>query len=123
MQTQTESAKRVLDLAVDALEELKAIDVKVLDVSELTPVTDYMVVASGGSDRQVRALADNLLKRAKASGIQPLGIEGDRSAEWVLVDLCDVVVHVMNPATRETYQLEKLWSLPPSANEAAPAHC
>ncbi len=121
MQAESVRAKQVLDVAVEALDELKAIDLKVLDVSALTPVTDFMVVASGGSDRQVRALADNLLKRAKESGIKPLGIEGERSAEWVLVDLVDVVVHVMNPTARETYQLEKLWSLPAGKAEATPA--
>ena len=106
------SPEAVLELAVDALEELKAIDLKVLDVRELTSVTDYMVVASGNSDRQVKALAENVVQRAKDSGQRPLGIEGDTASEWVLVDLFDVVVHVMNPTMRETYQLEKLWSPP-----------
>jgi ribosome-associated protein len=123
MQAETVRIKQILDVAVDALDELKAIDMKVLDVSALTTVTDYMVVASGGSARQLRSLADNLLKRAKESGITPLGIEGERSAEWVLVDLCDVVVHLMSPATREIYQLEKLWSVPVNPSEVAPAHC
>ena len=123
MQAASDQAKQVLNVAVDALDELKAIDLKVLDVSEMTTVTDYMVVASGGSDRQVRALADNLIKRAKETGIKPLGIEGERSGEWVLVDLSDVVVHVMNPSARETYQLEKLWSVPAEPGEAQPAHC
>ena len=123
MQAETKRAKQVLDVAVDALEELKANDLKVLDVSGMTAVTDYMVVASGGSARQLRSLADNLTKRAKESGIQPLGIEGERSAEWVLVDLCDVVVHLMSPTTRDIYQLEKLWSVPVTETEATPAHC
>ena len=112
MVAQNSSAEAVLDLAVDALDELKAIDLKVLDVRELTSVTDYMVIASGNSDRQVKALADNLVQKAKDGGHRPLGIEGDQAAEWVLVDLVDVVVHVMSPNTRETYQLEKLWSQP-----------
>ena len=112
MVAENSSAEAVLDLAVDALDELKAIDLKVLDVRELTSVTDYMVIASGNSDRQVKALADNLVQKAKDVGHRPLGIEGDQAAEWVLVDLVDVVVHVMSPNTRETYQLEKLWSQP-----------
>ena len=112
MVAENSSAEAVLDLAVDALDELKAIDLKVLDVRELTSVTDYMVIASGNSDRQVKALADNLVQKAKNGGHRPLGIEGDQAAEWVLVDLVDVVVHVMSPNTRETYQLEKLWSQP-----------
>jgi len=112
MVAENSSAEAVLDLAVDALDELKAIDLKVLDVRELTSVTDYMVIASGNSDRQVKALADNLVQKAKDGGHRPLGIEGDQAAEWVLVDLVDVVVHVMSPNTRETYQLEKLWSQP-----------
>jgi len=112
MVAENSSAEAVLHLAVDALDELKAIDLKVLDVRELTSVTDYMVIASGNSDRQVKALADNLVQKAKDGGHRPLGIEGDQAAEWVLVDLVDVVVHVMSPNTRETYQLEKLWSQP-----------
>ena len=112
MVAENSSAEAVLDLAVDALDELKAIDLKVLDERELTSVTDYMVIASGNSDRQVKALADNLVQKAKDGGHRPLGIEGDQAAEWVLVDLVDVVVHVMSPNTRETYQLEKLWSQP-----------
>ncbi len=117
MVAENSSAEAVLDLAVDALDELKAIDLKVLDVRELTSVTDYMVIASGNSDRQVKALADNLVQKAKDVGHRPLGIEGDQAAEWVLVDLVDVVVHVMSPNTRETYQLEKLWSQPAAGAE------
>ena len=117
MVAENSSAEAVLDLAVDALDELKAIDLKVLDVRELTSVTDYMVIASGNSDRQVKALADNLVQKAKDGGQRPLGIEGDQAAEWVLVDLVDVVVHVMSPNTRETYQLEKLWSQPAAEAE------
>ena len=117
MVAENSSAEAVLDLAVDALDELKAIDLKVLDVRELTSVTDYMVIASGNSDRQVKALADNLVQKAKDGGHRPLGIEGDQAAEWVLFDLVDVVVHVMSPNTRETYQLEKLWSQPAAEAE------
>ena len=97
-------------LVVDAIEELKGQDVVELDVRRLTDVTDRMVIASGRSDRQVKAIAENVLAKAKAAGVRPLGVEGLERGEWVLVDLCDVVVHIMQPDTREYYQLEKLWT-------------
>lgn len=100
----------LLRQVVAALEELKAVEITVLDVGSLTTVTDFMVVASGQSTRQVKALADNLTRRVKEHGQRPMGIEGEQAAEWVLVDLCDVVVHLMLPQVREFYQLEKLWS-------------
>ena len=97
-------------LAVDAIEELKGQDVVELDVRKLTDVTDYLVIASGRSDRQVKAIAEHVVEKAKAAGVRPMGVEGLDRSEWVLVDLCDVVVHVMQPETRDYYQLEKLWS-------------
>jgi ribosome-associated protein len=103
------------DVVVDALEELKAIDVRALDVRGLTDITDTMVVASGTSDRHVRSIADRVLQRCKEAGYKAYGIEGERDAEWLLVDLHDVVLHVMLPRVREFYALEKLWS----ASEAA----
>jgi ribosome-associated protein len=102
---------RLLKLVVEALEELKANDIEVLDVRELTDVADYMVVASGRSARQVCALADNVVQRAKEAGFRPIGVEGKDGGEWVLVDLCDVIAHVMQPRIREFYQLERLWSV------------
>jgi ribosome-associated protein len=96
-------------LVTDALEDRKAQAITVLDVHELTDVTDMMVVACGRSTRQVRATAEHVIERSKKAGCRPLGVEGLRDGEWVLVDLCDVVLHVMTPETRETYQLEKLW--------------
>ena len=92
-----------------ALEELKAKDVVRIDVHELTSVTDYMIIASGNSNRQVSALADNVIEKAKAAGARPLGVEGKDSGEWVLVDLGYIVVHIMQPATRQFYDLERLW--------------
>lgn len=103
----TEGLKRIV---VEALEDLKAVDLRVLDVRGQTTVTDVMVIASGTSDRHVKALADSVLERTREAGVRPLGVEGERAAEWVLVDLGDVVVHVMQPRVREFYQLEKLWS-------------
>lgn len=108
----TSTDDRLTLIAVEALEELKAIDVRVLDVRDMTSVTDFMVVASGSSSRQLRALAENVLKRCREAGFRPLGTEGEDSGEWVLVDLGDVVVHVMDTTTREVYQLEKLWERP-----------
>ncbi|SPJ33247.1 ribosome silencing factor [Kushneria phyllosphaerae] len=97
-------------LVVDALEELKGRDIAELDVSRLTSVTDVMVVASGTSSRHVKALANNVVERAKNEGVRPLGIEGEAGSDWVLVDLGDVVVHVMMPEARRLYDLERLWS-------------
>ncbi|CUR44670.1 ribosome silencing factor [Alloalcanivorax xenomutans] len=102
----------LLDLVLDALEELKARNVTHLDVRELTSVADDMVIASGTSNRHVKALADNVVERAKQAGYRPLGTEGEKGAEWILVDLGDVIVHLMLPATREFYDLERLWRNP-----------
>ncbi len=96
-------------LVVDALDDLKAKDILALDVRTQTDVTDIIVIASGTSNRQVKALADRVVERAKAAGVRPLGIEGEQAAEWILVDLGDVVVHIMQPRTRHFYQLERLW--------------
>lgn len=100
-------------VVIDALEDIKAVDIVVLDVSDLTDVMDTLVVASGNSNRQVKALADNVVEECKKAGFQPLGVEGLETAEWVLVDLGEVVVHVMLPETRKFYELEKLWSVRP----------
>lgn len=101
----------LLQLALDALEEIKARDVVEIDVRDKTSVCDYMIVASGTSTRHVKSLADEVVKASKLAGYQPLGVEGEREAEWVLVDLGDVVVHVMLPRVREFYALERLWTV------------
>ena len=97
-------------LVVDAIEELKGQELVELDVTQLTDMTDRMVIASGRSDRQVRAIAENVVEKAKAAGVPPLGVEGLERGEWVLVDLCDVIVHIMQPESRDYYQLERLWA-------------
>lgn len=99
------------DMAVSILDDMKAQDVSVLDVSQLTDVTDYMVIASGSSNRHVRSMAGELRDRLRErEGLRPLGVEGEEQGEWVLIDLGDVVVHIMRPQTREYYDLERLWS-------------
>jgi ribosome-associated protein len=103
---------------------MKALDVAVLDVRGLTDIADTMIVASGTSDRHVRSIADRVVERVKAAGIRPLGVEGGREGEWVLVDLNDVILHVMLPRVRELYGLEHLWEGPeahaPAPRAAAP---
>jgi len=106
-------------LVVDALEEIKGLDIVRLDVRDMTPVTDWMIVASGTSSRHVQALVDNVAEKAKAAGQRPMGVEGESGGEWVLLDLQDALVHVMLPKVREFYNLEKLWSITPSGDAAA----
>jgi ribosome-associated protein len=97
------------DLISVSLDDGKAQDVRVIDVRGLTTITDYMIVASGRSSRQVKALKDRVLEAARDRNIRPLGIEGENAGEWVLIDFGDVIVHTMQPETREFYQMEKLW--------------
>ncbi len=113
------NSEQLSELVVDALEEIKGQDIIKLDVSDMTTVTDYMVVASGTSNRHVKALADNVAEKAKEAGHRPAGIEGEEGSEWVLLDLGDTLVHVMLPRVREFYNLEKLWSLSPANERAA----
>ena len=107
-------SEQLTDLTIAALEELKAKDIVKLDVRKLTTVTDYMVVASGTSNRHVKALADAVAEKAREAGHKPVGVEGAEGSEWVLLDLQDTLVHVMLPRVREFYNLEKLWSLQPT---------
>lgn len=95
----------------DGLEELKANDVVEIDVRGKSSVSDYFVIASGTSTRHVKAVADAVVRFAKKLDVAPLGVEGEREAEWVLVDLGDIIVHVMLPRVREFYALERLWSV------------
>ncbi|PIE82989.1 MAG: ribosome silencing factor [Candidatus Contendobacter odensis] len=96
---------------IDALEALKAQDIQTLDVQNIASFTDLMIIASGHSTRQINALSDKVLERCAKIGIKPIGVEGQRDAEWVLIDLADIVVHIMLPQTRDFYNLEKLWKI------------
>jgi ribosome-associated protein len=116
MTTRTSSRRRskervspLQETVTAALDDMKAVNVKVLDVRGLTDIADTMVIASGNSDRHVRSIADNVARKAKEAGYRPLGTEGARDGEWVLVDLTDILVHVMLPRVREFYGLESLW--------------
>jgi len=98
-------------IVIDALDDMKALEVKVLDVRGVTDVADTMVIASGTSDRHVRSVAKNVVEKTKAAGFRPHGVEGQQDSDWVLIDLNEMIVHVMLPRTREFYGLEKLWDL------------
>lgn len=104
------SFEQLRDLVVTSLEDFKAIDIHQVDVSGQNPLTEMFVIASGSSSRHIKSMAENLIIRAKAAGCPPLGVEGQKDAEWVLVDLNDVIVHLMLPQARAFYNLEKLWT-------------
>ena len=112
----------LVSLVKAAMDDMKASNVKVLDVHGLTDIADFMVIASGNSDRHVKSIAERVVQSAKAAGRRPFGVEGEKDGEWVLVDLPDVMVHVMLPRVREFYALEELWDNAPrmAAEAAAP---
>jgi len=101
--------EQLVKIVISALEEVKAKDIITIDVREKTSITDFMIIASGGSARQVKALAENMLEKVKEQGVKPVGNEGLDTGEWALLDLNDVVVHVMQEETRAHYDLERLW--------------
>ncbi|GAB3784145.1 ribosome silencing factor [Dyella agri] len=109
--TKADSTAELRKTVVAALEELKAKDVREIDVRGKTSIADLLVIASGTSARHVKSIADEVVKFAKKAGVMPLGVEGEQEAEWVLVDLGDVIVHVMLPRIREFYGLERLWTV------------
>jgi ribosome-associated protein len=98
-------------VVLEALNDMKALDVKFLDVRGLTDIADFMVIASGTSDRHVRSVAQRVAEKAKESGFRPHGIEGQQDGDWVLIDLSEMIIHVMLPRVREFYGLEKLWDM------------
>ena len=116
------NSEQLSDLIVAALEDVKAQNIVKLDVRDMTAVTDYMIVASGTSNRHVKALVDNVADKARESGRKPIGIEGEEGGEWVLLDLENALVHVMLPKVREFYNLEKLWSFGGKSSSAAADH-
>jgi ribosome-associated protein len=109
----------IVDIVLRAMDDMKAVNIVTLDVRGVTDVADAMVIASGNSDRHVRSIADRVREFAKQAGYRPLGVEGERDGEWVLVDLNDVIVHVMLPRVREFYRLESLWDVTAARREAA----
>jgi ribosome-associated protein len=109
------------DDVVKALDDLKGIDIKVIDVTAMTDVTDHMIVVSGTSSRHVKSLANNVVDEMLKLGIKPHGVEGMDQADWVLVDLVDVVVHVMQSQARQFYEIERLWSMSADSREARTA--
>jgi ribosome-associated protein len=114
-----DASDQLLKIVMTALEDMKGVDIRVIDVRDLTSITDRMVIVSGTSTRHVKALAENVVLESKKNGYKPLGVEGENVAEWVLVDLADVVVHVMMPEIRDFYALEKLWSVGGRSNASA----
>ena len=98
-------------VVIGALDDMKALEIKVLDVRGLTDIADTMVIASGTSDRHVRSVAQKLVEKTKAAGFRPHGVEGQQDSDWVLIDLNEMIVHVMLPRVREFYGLEKLWDM------------
>ncbi len=112
--------KKINDLIQDALDDLKAKDVTVLDVAELSDVMDHLIIATGSSNRHVKSLAENVISESKEAGHRPIGVEGMDGGEWVLVDYGDTVLHVMQQSSRDFYELEKLWSMKPEGRKNNP---
>ena len=116
--TAPEVSEALKDLVLEALDDVKGNEIVSLDVEGQTDIADFMVVASGTTARQVKALSDNVVVKAKAAGYSVNSVEGDDTSEWVLIDLGDVICHVMLPKVREFYDLERLWSIGPKQQDA-----
>ena len=110
VQTPAAARAALKSVILGALDDMKALEVKVLDVRGLTDIADYMVIASGTSDRHVRSVAQRVVEKTKEAGFRPHGVEGEQDGDWVLIDLHEMIVHVMLPRVREFYGLEKLWN-------------
>jgi ribosome-associated protein len=109
LEAQAFDLEKIKLAVVDAIEDIKGFDISVMDVREMTSLASYMIVASASSSRQTKAIANNVLEKLKELGVQSRGTEGEREGEWVLVDLGDIIVHIMLPTTRAYYNLEQLW--------------
>ena len=118
MNSQAKDVQACLKVVHEALEDVKAKDILAIDVSLISNVADAIVIASGTSTRHIKALADNVAEEARKAGFRPLGVEGERDAEWILIDLGFVVVHVMLPTARRFYDLESLWRAAPEETVA-----
>ena len=104
------NSEKLVDIIVDALEDIKAYDIDVINVSKITSMFEYIIIASADSTRQTKSLANNVQEKVKAAGGKVYSVEGEQTGEWLLVDLGDVIVHIMLPAIREHYNLKALWS-------------
>jgi ribosome-associated protein len=104
------NSEKLLKTIIDALEDIKAYDIDVIDVSKITSLFEYMIIASADSTRQTKSLASNVQEKVKAAGGEIYGVEGEQTGEWMLVDLGDAIVHIMLPTVREHYNLKALWS-------------
>lgn len=104
------NSEKLVNIVVDALEDIKAYDIDVIDVSKITSMFEYIVIASADSSRQTKSLANNVQEKVKAAGGRVYSMEGEQTGEWLLVDLGDVIVHIMLPVAREYYNLKALWS-------------
>jgi ribosome-associated protein len=111
--------RKLQELVVSALEDIKGRNIEVINTTGLSPMFDSMIIATGDSNRQVRALARNVEEKAGEAGVEVLSIEGEESGEWVLVDLGDLIVHVMQPTVRQFYNLEELWKTTPAQRRKA----
>jgi ribosome-associated protein len=110
---------KLVEITVSALEDIKGRDIKVLDVRKMTSLFDNIIVASAESTRQAKSMANNVQEKAKAAGARVHGVEGEQVGEWILVDLGAVIVHIMQPAVRQHYNLEELWTPPPTRRRSA----
>ncbi|WP_147478887.1 ribosome silencing factor, partial [Pseudomonas savastanoi] len=122
MTKQKMSSEEVINVAIAALEEVKGADILTIDVRDKTSIADYMLICTGTSNRQLNALVDNVRDKVKAAGLKSLSEEGKGDSDWVLLDLGDVIVHVMTAAARQFYDLERLWQGAEQSRDASAAH-
>ncbi|KPX57577.1 Ribosomal silencing factor RsfS [Pseudomonas amygdali pv. lachrymans] len=122
MTKQKMSSEEVINVAIAALEEVKGADIMTIDVRDKTSIADYMLICTGTSNRQLNALVDNVRDKVKAAGLKSLSEEGKGDSDWVLLDLGDVIVHVMTAAARQFYDLERLWQGAEQSRAASAAH-